>query len=65
MTVMAGPLYRYDADADDRRPRRWPEYWDGRWFLHNSGGAEREARVAVRPGHRRGRRPARLRRQPA
>ena len=18
---------------------RWPEYWDGRWFLHNHGGA--------------------------
>ena len=18
--------------------RRWPEYWDGRWFLHNNGG---------------------------
>ena len=38
MTVMAGPVYRYDADADDQS-RRWPAYWDGRWFLHNSGGA--------------------------
>jgi PKD repeat protein/type 1 glutamine amidotransferase/glucose/arabinose dehydrogenase len=37
MTVMAGPVYRYDEDAADDS-RRWPEYWDGRWFLHNSGG---------------------------
>jgi PKD repeat protein/glucose/arabinose dehydrogenase/type 1 glutamine amidotransferase len=38
MTVMAGPVYRYDDDAADDS-RRWPEYWDGRWFLHNNGGA--------------------------
>jgi PKD repeat protein/type 1 glutamine amidotransferase/glucose/arabinose dehydrogenase len=37
MTVMAGPVYRYDDEAADDS-RRWPEYWDGRWFLHNSGG---------------------------
>ncbi|HYI18475.1 MAG TPA: ThuA domain-containing protein [Solirubrobacteraceae bacterium] len=37
MTVMAGPVYRYDEDATDDS-RRWPAYWDGRWFLHNSGG---------------------------
>ena len=38
MTVMAGPVYRYDDEAADDS-RRWPEYWDGRWFLHNNGGA--------------------------
>ena len=38
MTIMNGPVYRYDAEADDDS-RRWPEYWDGRWFLHNNGGA--------------------------
>ncbi len=37
MTVMDGPVYRYDAEAADDS-RRWPAYWDGRWFLHNSGG---------------------------
>jgi glucose/arabinose dehydrogenase/type 1 glutamine amidotransferase len=37
MTVMDGPVYRYDEDAADNS-RRWPRYWDGRWFLHNSGG---------------------------
>jgi len=37
-TIMDGPLYRYDADASDNS-RRWPAYWDGRWFLHNHGGA--------------------------
>ena len=35
---MNGPLYRYDDDATDNSVR-WPEYWDGRWFLHNHGGA--------------------------
>jgi PKD repeat protein/glucose/arabinose dehydrogenase/type 1 glutamine amidotransferase len=38
MTIMNGPVYRYDDDAEDDA-RRWPEYWDGRWFLHNNGGA--------------------------
>ena len=35
---MNGPVYRYDEDAEDDSVR-WPEYWDGRWFLHNHGGA--------------------------
>jgi glucose/arabinose dehydrogenase/type 1 glutamine amidotransferase len=38
LTVMNGPVYRYDGDAADTS-RRWPEYWDGRWFVQNSGGA--------------------------
>ena len=38
MTVMDGPVYRYDDEASDDS-RRWPAYWDGRWFLHNNGGA--------------------------
>ena len=38
MTVMDGPVYRYDGQATDNS-RRWPRYWDGRWFLHNNGGA--------------------------
>ncbi len=37
-TIMNGPVYRYDEDAEDDSVR-WPEYWDGRWFLHNHGGA--------------------------
>ncbi len=51
MTVMNGPVYRYDEDADDDS-RRWPEYWDGRWFLHNNGGASDQARPAARSGRR-------------
>ncbi|MBE2315412.1 ThuA domain-containing protein [Solirubrobacter sp. CPCC 204708] len=35
LTVMNGPVYRYAAGADNSR--RWPAYWDGRWFLHNNG----------------------------
>ena len=38
MTIMNGPVYRYDETASDTS-RRWPDYWDGRWFLHNNGGA--------------------------
>ena len=37
-TIMDGPVYRYDDAAQDDS-RRWPAYWDGRWFLHNHGGA--------------------------
>ena len=37
-TIMNGPVYRYDETASDDS-RRWPAYWDGRWFLHNHGGA--------------------------
>ena len=36
-TIMNGPVYRHDDGAEDDS-RRWPEYWDGRWFLHNHGG---------------------------
>ncbi|HET6546995.1 MAG TPA: ThuA domain-containing protein [Solirubrobacter sp.] len=32
MTVMDGPVYRYDDEAGDDS-RRWPQYWDGRWFI--------------------------------
>jgi glucose/arabinose dehydrogenase/type 1 glutamine amidotransferase len=35
-TVFTGPIYRFDDDAQDSS-RRWPEYWDGRWFLHDFG----------------------------
>jgi PKD repeat protein/glucose/arabinose dehydrogenase/type 1 glutamine amidotransferase len=37
MTIMDGPVYRYNPNAADNS-KRWPEYWDGRWFLHNNGG---------------------------
>ena len=35
-TVFNGPVYRYDADATENSDR-WPEYWDGRWFLQDFG----------------------------
>jgi len=31
-TIMNGPVYRFDESAGDDSVR-WPEYWDGRWFL--------------------------------
>ena len=37
-TVMNGPVYRFDEEAAEGGVR-WPDYWDGRWFLHNHGGA--------------------------
>ncbi len=64
MTVMDGPVYRYDDEAPDDS-RRWPEYWDGRWFLHNNGGPSAKHAPAARPGDRPGRRAADLRRQPS
>ncbi|HEX5620697.1 MAG TPA: PKD domain-containing protein [Solirubrobacteraceae bacterium] len=33
-TVFNGPVYRFDDDAQDNSAR-WPEYWDGRWFLQD------------------------------
>jgi glucose/arabinose dehydrogenase len=38
-TVMSGPLYRYDEGVGDDSAR-WPEYWDGRWFLHDFSGGQ-------------------------
>ena len=35
-TVFNGPVYRYDDDGEDNSAR-WPEYWDGRWFLQDFG----------------------------
>jgi PKD repeat protein/type 1 glutamine amidotransferase/plastocyanin len=34
-TVFNGPVYRYEEGEDNSA--RWPEYWDGRWFLHDFG----------------------------
>ncbi|HWM10813.1 MAG TPA: ThuA domain-containing protein, partial [Solirubrobacteraceae bacterium] len=34
-TVFNGPVYRYQEGADNSD--RWPEYWDGRWFLQDFG----------------------------
>lgn len=36
LTIMNGPVYRYTEGAADNS-RRWPAYWDGRWFLHDYG----------------------------
>ena len=47
MTIMNGPVYRYQAGADNSR--RWPEYWDGRWFLHNNGGDSIKHGVVLDP----------------
>ena len=34
---MDGPVYRYDGPRRTTRAAG-PQYWDGRWFLHNNGG---------------------------
>jgi hypothetical protein len=34
-TVFNGPVYRYEEGEDNSD--RWPEYWDGRWFLQDYG----------------------------
>ena len=34
-TIFNGPVYRYEEGADNSD--RWPEYWDGRWFLQDFG----------------------------
>ena len=34
-TIFNGPVYRYEEGADNSA--RWPEYWDGRWFLQDFG----------------------------
>ncbi len=47
MTIMNGPVYRYEAGADNSR--RWPQYWDGRWFLHNNGGPSIKHGVLLNP----------------
>ncbi len=61
MTIMDGPVYRYDKDAADQS-KRWPEYWDGRWFLHNNGGASIKHGLMLDPATAGHRRPADLRR---
>ena len=47
MTIMNGPVYRYEAGTDNSR--RWPQYWDGRWFLHNNGGPSIKHGVLLDP----------------
>ncbi len=34
-TIFNGPVYRYEEGEDNSA--RWPEYWDGRWFLQDFG----------------------------
>ena len=41
--VMPGPLYRYDASSDSTV--KWPEYWDGKWFIGDF--YDRRPRIAV------------------
>ena len=48
LTVFAGPVYRYDDKATDNAAR-WPEYWDGRWFLQDYGNTSVKHAPALRP----------------
>jgi PKD repeat protein/type 1 glutamine amidotransferase len=47
-TVMDGPVYRYDDDATDNS-RRWPKYWDGRWFIQDHGNVSVKHAVMLDP----------------
>ncbi len=38
--IMPGPMYRFDATSDSTV--KWPQYWDGKWFIGD------ESRSAVR-----------------
>ena len=41
-TVMSGPVYRYDEEGEGDAGR-WPEYWDGRWFVHDFSGGNNKS----------------------
>ena len=47
-TVMDGPIYRFDDEATDNA-RRWPAYWDGRWFIHDFGNSSVKHGVLLDP----------------
>ena len=64
MTIMDGPVYRYDENATDNS-RRWPRVLGRPLVPAQQRRPEHQARPAARSGHRSGRRPADLRRQPA
>ena len=42
--VMSGPTYRH---GDSEREDRWPEYWDGKWFVGDECGAGRGAGARI------------------
>ena len=62
LTVMNGPLYRYETGADNSR--RWPAVLGRPLVPAQQRRRQRQARPAAGPGDRPGRRPAGLRRQP-
>ena len=43
-----GPVYRYDDKATDNAVR-WPEYWDGRWFLNDYGNSSAKHALLLDP----------------
>ena len=47
-TVFNGPVYRYDDNATDNSAR-WPEYWDGRWFLQDFGNSSAKHGLLLDP----------------
>ena len=47
-TVFNGPVYRYDDKATDNAVR-WPEYWDGRWFLNDYGNSSAKHALLLDP----------------
>jgi PKD repeat protein/glucose/arabinose dehydrogenase/type 1 glutamine amidotransferase len=47
-TVMDGPVYRYNDGASDNS-RRWPKYWDGRWFIQDHGNTSVKHAVLLDP----------------
>ena len=47
-TVFSGPVYRYNDAATDNSVR-WPEYWDGRWFLNDHGNTSAKHALLLDP----------------
>ena len=46
-TVFNGPVYRYEEGEDNSA--RWPEYWDGRWFLQDFGNSSAKHGLLLDP----------------
>ena len=46
-TVFNGPVYRYQEGEDNSS--RWPEYWDGRWFLQDFGNSSAKHGLLLDP----------------
>ena len=47
--AMNGPVYRYDAESDS--DVKWPEYWDGKWFVGDYSDSDPRNAVLLDPSN--------------